>query len=144
MVTAPHPEISSRNPTRRWDADFEELSAERRAIPEVELEVLEALQVAHAAAELAEVAERRAHPEVELEVPETLQRADPLPERRDVAFYRLALDTRGNAHIAACGFGIYSKRIFMYYPCMNFDIIISKVRAESWPTKIGTAVDDHG
>ena len=33
---------------------------ERRALLEVELEVLEALQVAHAAAERAEVAERRA------------------------------------------------------------------------------------
>ena len=42
--------------------------AERRALPEVELEVLEALQVAHAAAELAEVTERRAPAEVELEV----------------------------------------------------------------------------
>ena len=35
-------------------------AGERRATQETELEVLEALQVAHAAAELAEVAERRA------------------------------------------------------------------------------------
>ena len=52
--------------------------------------------------------------EAELEVLDALQRADPLPERRDVA-ERDALNTRGNAHIAACGFGMYCLVLVLVY-----------------------------
>ena len=71
-------------------------AGERRAPLEIELEVLEALQVAHAAAELAEVAERRAINEFELEVLETLQVAHAAAEGAEVAERRAPEKTLTN------------------------------------------------
>ena len=62
--------------------------AERRAPPEIELEVLEAVQRAHTTGEACDVAERRASAEVELEVLQPRQRAQAAAEVRDVAEQR--------------------------------------------------------
>ena len=57
----------------------------RLAPAEVELQVLETLQLAHAATELRDAVERLTESEVELEDPEARQGADAAAEVRDIA-----------------------------------------------------------